>query len=45
MQEVDYIFLSDASFEMLGCLPYLYKKGKLNSAQIFATSPVVKLGA
>jgi len=45
MKQVDYIFLSDANFTVLGCLPYLYKIGKLRSAHIFATSPVAKLGA
>jgi Cft2 family RNA processing exonuclease len=45
MKQVDFIFLSDADFSVLGCLPYLYKNGMLKSAQIFATSPVAKLGA
>lgn len=45
MKQVDFLFLSDADFTVLGCLPYLYKKGMLKSAQIFATSPVAKLGA
>jgi len=45
MKQVDFLFLSDADFTVLGCLPYLHKKGMLKSAQIFATSPVAKLGA
>ena len=45
MQQVDYIFVSDATYSVLGCLPYLNKLGKLKSTTIFATSPVAKLGA
>jgi Cft2 family RNA processing exonuclease len=45
MKQVDFLFLSDADFTVLGCLPYLHKNGLLKSAQIFATSPVAKLGA
>lgn len=31
INQVDFIFLSDADFTVLGCLPYLYKNGMLKS--------------
>ena len=45
IKQLDFIFLSDADYSVLGCLPYLFKMGMLKSTQIFATSPVAKLGA
>lgn len=31
INQVDFIFISDADFSVLGCLPYLYKNGMLKS--------------
>lgn len=41
----DYIFLSHASTQMMGALPYLQKQGILGNLQVLGTLPVAKLGA
>ena len=45
-REVDYIFISHATIQQVGTLPFLHKRGILSNLQgILSTSPVAKVGA
>ena len=43
--QVDFIFLSHASLDWLGALPYLQRHGILDKVKIMSTSPTAKMGA
>lgn len=45
VEGADYIFLSHASHMMIGCLPYIFKKGLMAKTQVLGTTPLAKLGA
>ncbi len=44
-KNVDFIFLSHASINYIGALPYLQRNGFLDTIKVMSTSPIAKLGA